>query len=155
MRLEPRAKGETMMLAPELEKAAIGVSTEFFLPGYTRDDLRQEARAAALEALQVRKADGLSERGFVRLVVRRRLTDLLRQVQRRPLDHAATLEEWLHPTRTDDGLLEAREAIRELLAGCPGGWASEYGYNNNGCRCPLCREAHRAKRVARMHRRAA
>jgi hypothetical protein len=45
--------------------------------------------------------------------------------------------------------------LRSLeLAGlpCPGGWSSDSGYCNHGCRCDGCRDAHRVSRIARMRR---
>lgn len=35
---------------------------------------------------------------------------------------------------------------------CPTGHNSEYAYNDLGCRCEGCREAHRVARLERMHR---
>lgn len=43
-------------------------------------------------------------------------------------------------------------ALAMLGQPCPLGRCSEHGYNDLGCRCPGCREAHRAARLARLHR---
>lgn len=57
--------------------------------------------------------------------------------------------------RTRNGIVNATgrplspRAVRMLGVDCPGGWNSENGYNDHGCRCEGCRLAHRAARKGR------
>ena len=57
-------------------------------------------------------------------------------------------------TRTGHRLADVSLRLLQV-AECPIGRASEHGYNDLGCRCTFCREAHRVARNERNHRRAA
>ena len=71
------------------------IAAGYYAPGFDRDDMRQEARIALLEAVRIHRHDGgASLATFARIIVRRHLMDLVTRERRlkRGADRTVALE---------------------------------------------------------------
>lgn len=89
---------------------ALAISTEWYIPGLDADDVRQEALIALWEAARCHDRDKGPFPAFARLVIGRRLSDLLQAATRQK--RTAVFDEFTDPVGPE---LEATVLQREQL----------------------------------------
>ena len=93
---------------------ALGISTEWRIPGLDADDVRQEALIALWEAARCHDREKGPFPAFARLVIGRRMRDLLQAATRQK--RTAVLVEWEEPVGPDlETVVMQREQLQLAL----------------------------------------